>query len=114
MGGDQKLHWDNSTNGSSSNSDIIGATSLVANTWYHFAVDFDSSKYRLYLNGVMDGSFSTPRTLFSSTAPLTMGTSFGGGNAFGGWLDEMRITKGVARYASDAGFTVPTAAFPRS
>ncbi len=31
-----------------------------------------------------------------------------------GWLDELRITKGVARYASDGGFTVPTAAFPRS
>jgi hypothetical protein len=31
-----------------------------------------------------------------------------------GWLDEIRITKGVARYASDSGYTVPTAAFPRS
>jgi hypothetical protein len=28
-------------------------------------------------------------------------------------MDELRITKGVARYASDAGFAVPTAAFPR-
>lgn len=25
-----------------------------------------------------------------------------------GWLDEVRITKGVARYASDSGFAVPT------
>jgi hypothetical protein len=30
-----------------------------------------------------------------------------------GDLDELRITKGVARYASDSGFVVPTAAFPR-
>jgi hypothetical protein len=27
---------------------------------------------------------------------------------------ETRITKGVARYASDGGYTVPTAAFPRN
>lgn len=29
-----------------------------------------------------------------------------------GWLDEVRITKGVALYASDSGFAVPTAALP--
>jgi hypothetical protein len=114
MVGDQKFHWSTSTNGSAVNADIVGATTIVTSTWYHLAVDFDGSKYRLYLNGVMDGSFSTPRTLFSSTAILTMGNSNGAtSNPFTGNLDEMRITKGVARYANDAGFTVPTAAFPR-
>jgi hypothetical protein len=43
------------------------------------------------------------------TATLDIGSA-----TFGGWIDELRITKGVARYASDGGFTVPTAAFPRS
>jgi hypothetical protein len=28
-------------------------------------------------------------------------------------MDELRITKGVARYANDSGFAVPTSAFPR-
>jgi hypothetical protein len=112
--GDHKFHWSTSTNGSAVNADITGATTIVTSTWYHLAIDFDGSKYRLYLNGVMDGSFSTPRTLFASTAALTMGTSNGAsGNQLAGNLDEMRITKGIARYASDAGFAVPTAAFPR-
>jgi hypothetical protein len=31
-----------------------------------------------------------------------------------GWIDEVRFTKGVARYASDAGYIVATAAFPRA
>jgi hypothetical protein len=31
-----------------------------------------------------------------------IGSSF----EFGGWIDELRITKGVARYASDGGFDV--------
>jgi len=114
VGGDKHLHWDTSTNGSTVNADIIGATTLVASTWYHFAIDFDGIKYRMYINGVMDGSFSTPRTLFNSTAVLTMAQSnSAGGNGFTGNLDEIRITKGVARYHSDSGFTVPTAAFPR-
>jgi hypothetical protein len=30
-----------------------------------------------------------------------------------GWVDEVRITKGIARYQTDAGFTPPTRAFPR-
>jgi len=32
------------------------------------------------------------------------------GTYLNGWIDEMRITKGVARYGGD--FTPPTAAFP--
>ncbi|TIQ46361.1 MAG: hypothetical protein E5X49_02025 [Mesorhizobium sp.] len=42
-----------------------------------------------------------------------MGKAGGNGNFGWWWLDELRITKGVARYASDAGFTAPTAAYPR-
>jgi hypothetical protein len=112
--GDGKLHWATSIDGSSANIDITGATTLVANTWNYWAVDFDGAKYRLYLNGVMDGSFVGVRNLFASTAVLSMGESNSpGGNQFIGYLDEIRITKGVARYASDTGFVVPTAAFPR-
>lgn len=36
-----------------------------------------------------------------------------GGVDMNGWLDEVRITKGVARYSLDSGFAVPTAAYPR-
>jgi hypothetical protein len=106
------LQWDTSTNGSTVNTDITGATTVTLNTWIAWAVDFDGAKYRLYLNGVMDGSFTTVRSLFAATATLSLGTSFGA-NRLGGFLDEVRITKGVARYASDSGYTVPTAAFPR-
>ena len=44
----------------------------------------------------------------------------GGGNSdnafyfFNGNMDEIRITKGLARYASDSGYTVATQSFPRS
>jgi len=38
-----------------------------------------------------------------------IGSSF----EFDGWIDELRITKDVARYASDSGFAVPTSVYPR-
>jgi hypothetical protein len=88
---------------------------MVAGQWYHVCAEKDGTgKIRIYIDGVMKGS-ATPAdsTSRNSSALFTIG-----GDAFNrvlnGWLDEVRITKGVARYASDSGFTVPTAAFPRS
>jgi hypothetical protein len=88
---------------------------LSTGTRFHVAVDKDSSgKVRIYVDGVMRGS-GTPSNsaIFNSSQVLTIG-ALSSNNPLNGWLDEVRITKGVARYASDGGFTVPTAAFPRS
>jgi hypothetical protein len=86
-------------------------------TWYHVAADKDATgKVRVYRDGVMVGS-STPTDssmAAANTAVLTIGIDGLGGRSWDGWIDEVRITKGVARYASDSGYTVPTDAFPRS
>ena len=89
---------------------------LAINTWYHIAVDRDASnKIRVYLNGVMRASKAAATgTPFNSTNVLSIGGRANTGQPFPGWIDEVRITRGVARYASDSGFTVPSAAFPRS
>jgi hypothetical protein len=109
------LRWTTSTTGSDINSDITTAAVLTINTWTAVAIDFDGLKYRLYVNGVMVGSFSTPRTLFNLTNNISIGGSSAAvpSNTFFGNIDEFRFTKGVARYASDSGYTVQTAAFPR-
>lgn len=100
-----------STTGSDNVTLGTGGT-LVANQWQHVCCDFDGIKYRVYLNGVMVGSSTTLRTPFDSTAVLAIGAAGGGANAWQGWIDETRITKGICRYGFDGGFTVPTAAFP--
>jgi hypothetical protein len=70
---------------------------------------------RLYKDGVMLASATPPNSaIFNSPQVLGIGATSAGGGALDGWIDELRITKGVARYASDSGYTVPTAAFPRS
>jgi hypothetical protein len=110
------LNWATSTDGSTFNNDINSAGAVVLNTWQHVCIDFDGAKYRVYINGTMVGSFTTVRALFNSTSKLTISSYSTALNfdSFEGYIDELRITKGVARYASDAGFTVPTTAFPRS
>lgn len=104
--------------GSSSNATLFtSGASITTGQWYHVAVDKDATgKIRLYVLGVMLGS-DTPANsaFFNPSLNLNIGAWLNGANnVMNGWIDELRITKGVARYASDAGFTVPNEAFPRS
>lgn len=89
-----------------------GAWSPSTDTWYHICVDFDGTTYRAYVDGAMVGSGTSTITIFNGTGNLGIGARSSDGPV--GFIDEVRITKGVARYASDGGFTVPAAAFPRS
>jgi hypothetical protein len=109
------LSWTVSTTGSNTLNDITAAWSPSTGVWYFVTVDFDGIKYRAYINGVTVGSSTTLRTIFNPGVHLALGSnSLGTSFHFDGWLDETRITKGVARYATDTSFAVPTAAFPRS
>ena len=91
-----------------------GANALSPNTWYSLCAERDATnKLRLYTNGVMVGSVTgATGASANAAAPLKIGAQTGWDA--NGWIKEVRITKGVARYASDAGYTPETAAFPRS
>jgi len=85
--------------------------------WYHVAVDKDAAgKIRIYRNGTMVASATPADSSLFNAAPsyLAIGNDSLGARTFNGYVDEVRITKGVARYASDSGYTVPTSMFPRS
>ena len=101
-----------STNGSTSLIDISAAFAITLGRWYHIAVDFDGTTYRLYIDGVVIGSSTTLRTLHNSTAAWSIGGQTDGVDPFDGWADDVRVTKGVARYAG--AFTPPKAPFPRA
>jgi hypothetical protein len=111
-----ELNFGLSNSGSSFNVSITtSGAGIVTNAWHHVAVDKDATgKIRVYANGVMCGS-STPANsaMFNATTPFAVGSDSTGGRYWQGWIDEVRITKGVARYASDAGYTVPITPFAR-
>lgn len=107
-----------SSNGTSADieNSTSGNGSLTLNTWEHVCLERASGIFRLYLNGVMTKKITrfvgTP--IATQSAPWRMsGSTFPGGTTAGTiGVDDMRVTKGVARYASDAGFTIPTKAYP--
>lgn len=95
---------------------ISAAWTPSTGQWYHVCTDRDGGgNVRLYVDGTMIGSEVNADTFRNSTKALSIGRiDHSTPRYLNGWLDELRITKGVARYASDGGFTVPQEAFPRS
>lgn len=82
---------------------------------HHVAVSRSGSDLRVFLDGVGGSVVNVAGvTLFAGTAPFIIGRHglSQAGNAWVGWIDELRVTKGVGRYTGD--FTPPTAAFPNS
>lgn len=100
-----------SSNGSSWNiATNVAMGSFSANTWYHLALVRNGSTFTPYINGVAGTSTTSSATLATSTLPLVIGDGGGAASPVNGYIDDFRITKGVARYT--ANFTPPTAAFP--
>lgn len=86
--------------------------SPTVNTWNHVALVQSGSSLKLYLNGTSVGTASGVINTNSSDRPLRIGARDGGAEYFSGYIDEVRITKGVARYT--ANFTPSASAFPDS
>lgn len=112
-----ELRFAYSTDGSST-VEVKGTWGPSTGTWYHVAADKSGGTLRIYADGTMIAKATSVPSFHNSATGLRIGTAggtaFGEVNDFNGWIDELRITRGVARYASDAGYTVPAAAFPRS
>lgn len=92
---------------------IVGTTTLVADTWYHVAATRFSGNTELFLNGQQEGATYADTNVYGSGAGnglIKIGASFGGGAGLTGWLDEVRIINGTAVWTA-SGFTVPTAAY---
>ncbi|MEP0843941.1 MAG: LamG domain-containing protein [Phycisphaerae bacterium] len=71
-----------------------GVTPIEANTWYHFAMIYDGSDIRWYLNGQQEGSVTPTNLYVAGGAMLGIGnlsTSGAGNRGFFGLLDEIRI-----------------------
>lgn len=89
---------------------LTGTTSLVASTWYYFAVvksGSASGNLKIYLNGSLEATAAGVLTTnFNQTDILYVGADRIGTSPLNGYLQDVRITK----YART--ITTPTAAFP--
>jgi len=87
-------------------------TNITLNAWTHVAVVRSSGTLTIYQGGVSVASvsdsnnYSEANSLLIGYEPVFPSTN----GAFYGYMDDIRITKGLARYTS--AFTPPTAALP--
>jgi len=85
---------------------------LSINTTYHIALVRSGNTFKFFVNGVQQGATVTNSDAMANLASLLyVGQSGNAGSRrwFNGYIDELRISKGVARWTAD--FTPPTAAY---
>jgi hypothetical protein len=97
-----------SANGTGNDGFGMGVGGFTLNTWHHIAVVRSGSQITVYRDGIGGTPGSFPGSLFTASSALVIGTNLGGptGRSAQGYIDDVRITKGVARYT--ANFTPPT------
>lgn len=78
--------------------------SVPTGQWAHIAITRTGNNIQLYIDGVADGSGTTTENLTDQV--LAVGGHVNGNESFNGSIQDVRITKGVART-----ITVPTAAY---
>ena len=91
---------------------VTSTTAIPTEEFTHCALTYPGagSSFTLWINGINVGSsLSFTHTFDSGIAPV-IGARTSFGENFNGYLSNLRITKGVARYTSN--FTPPTAPFP--
>ena len=86
-------------------------TTIPATTWTYFAWTRSGSTNYMFINGTQEGSTFSDSTNFNQTNNLLVGSD-GVNTTLQGYMDEVRLTKGVARYT--ASFSAPSSAFPTS
>lgn len=104
-----KLYWFNGT--------VYQEASATVSSgqWYHLAYSKSGSTGRTFINGNQAFTLTDTVNYAISNPTARFGIRYTGNSGttpLNGYLDDFRVTKGVARYTSN--FTPPTAAFPNS
>jgi len=81
---------------------------MSAGTWYHIELSRASGTTRMFVNGTPYASQADSNN-YSSTGPLAWGRTSSPTGSFSGYMDEIRVSKGIARHTS--AFTPPTEAY---
>ena len=100
-------------NYNSGSADLLVSSSASNNsTWTYVAITRSGNTFRMFVNGVIEATGTSSASVDGNIpVQLTLGNSgVAGDSNWTGYLDDLRITRGYARYTSN--FTPPTSAFP--
>ena len=100
----QSWQWQNGANGGASGFAALNSSSnLSLNTWHHLAVVKNSGTVTSYQDGISVGSYSDTQSFVADR--LSIGADGSGGYPLNGYIENLQILKGVAKYT--ANFTPP-------
>lgn len=99
------------------NSILAGSVTLIQNIglspgWHHYALTRQGTTFRIFWDGGLVYTTTSALGVKTPASSLFIGARSAGSDGyenFRGYIDEVRITKGISRYNST--FTVPTSEF---
>ncbi len=86
---------------------VTSNTTMSTGQWYHIAFVRESGTLKMYFNGTVDSNTQSFSSQYGKTDTVYLGaqhTSGGGAPLY--YVDDLRVTKGLARYTGN--FTAPT------
>ena len=94
---------------------LVSTSTMTDGAWVHIAITRSGSTWKMFINGTVEATTTSSVALDGGTAAsmdgLYVGANFysgAGGRHINAYMDDLRITKGYARYTSN--FTAPTSA----
>jgi|13_taG_2_1085334.scaffolds.fasta_scaffold03942_2 hypothetical protein len=91
---------------------LTNNTTINDNVWHHVAVTRENGLLRGFVDGIIDaGNTHTVSESLSSGNEIYIGAETYSPTFMSGYFDDIRITKGIARYTSN--FTPPTGSFKK-
>lgn len=119
-----ETHWNIEIEGGAMNLQVHSSASpvfsetnnlLTASTWQHVAWSRSGTTGRLFIGGLVQETVTDSRNYSDAATSLIIGqdgAAPGSGLAnFNGWIDEIRISKGIARWTGN--FTPPAGPYSR-
>ncbi|WP_051903689.1 LamG domain-containing protein [Neorhizobium vignae] len=89
---------------------IVGTTVIALNAWHHIKLLRQAGSTKLFLNGVQEGAtYADANSYIVHAVGPFIGAALDGTLPFNGHMDELRVSKGIARNFDN--FTPPVAAY---
>ena len=95
-----------------SSANRISGSVLSTSTWTHLTVCRSGTSTKMFINGIQTGSTYSDSTSYLMSRLYIGASDYNSGSSeyLNGYIDDLRITKGVARYVTN--FTPPIARMP--
>ena len=89
-----------------------GTTVLSTGTWHHIGLVRNSSNFYLYLDGFLEGVAPATATQNFVNSTIRLGFGTAGAGYLNAYIDDVRITRGIARYSFPGAYLVPQRSIP--